>query len=58
MGIAGDPSHNSGGATMVSTMCCTMCAVSARPANASSGDAMAKSNATQPAKNAAICGIP
>ncbi len=51
-GISGAPSRMSGGAIIISTMCCNMCAVSSQELNTSMGEASATQRAKRPARNA------
>src|ERR1043166_4666815 len=51
-GSRGAPSRISGGATVSSRRCCTICADNSRPENVSSGDAMATQSATSPPRKA------
>ena len=48
MGMSGSPSKSSGGATIISIMCCSMWAVRTKPENVSRGEASANQSANNP----------
>ena len=58
IGAIGAPSQSSGGASIISSWCCTMCADRRPPASVSSGDASATAITARPPRNAARRPLP